>query len=168
MVTRSTRRAQISVAPCLESTKQSSQACKQPSLANCSSCHCIIFEISRKSIYSLMLLTNTDPENPVSKWFKQNITKIFQIVLVSYPTHSQNFIKILSSIFCNDGNRHNSAPSLRSTKMSSQRWTSPADCLVCHIRHILKISWKSVHPDYLLFQIISCVIAEQLSKIHHA
>ena len=39
-------------------------------------------------------------------------------------------------------------PSLRSMKQSSQAFNVLANCSLCNVWHILKISWKSIHPFF--------------------
>ena len=38
------------------------------------------------------------------------------------------------------------APRLRTVKQFIQAWNSLANCILRNVRHILNISWKSIHP----------------------
>ena len=73
---------------------------------------------------SIMLLTNAHPEKSCSKAWNATPTKCFRLFRVLYQTYAVNVMKIHSSIFRIDVNRHDAAPSLGTVKQSSWGWNS--------------------------------------------
>ena len=69
---------------------------------------------------------------------------MYQIVVMepSWKFHE----KSIHPFYCNIAHRDGAAPRWETVKQSSQVWNSLDNYFLCRAWHIMKISWKSVHP----------------------
>ena len=93
---------------------------------------------------SILLVTNTDPENrklnPEFKGLYESSQKLSRLFM-SKQTDPANFMKMYLSIY-----RNGTVPRNETAKQSIQALNSLDNCFLCCPWHILEISWKSVHP----------------------
>ena len=148
--TRCTPRTQTSAAPSLRGAKQTSQSWN--SLTNFFLCpYPAKLHESPSNCYSILLLRNTDPEN-------RKINLVFKGLNASSPNvadrssgHNGPILKIswksIDLFFRNVAHIHTTAARWETVKQSNQARNSLDHYFsLCAAWHIMKISWKSVHP----------------------